>query len=761
MTKNGQKNKEFLITSLVILILGILMPTFNAHAAGIGDWFSIGAWSFWAVNQLFAFALSLIFTITGQLLALMVVMLGWVVNIRIYTNIPVIESSWKIMRDFANMLFIVTLIVMAYGTIFNLKGYDFKSLIVKFLIAALLINFSLVIGGLIIDLTQVVNNTFLNAMGDIAGHLGDGLNPAQILPSGTNINSSEAIAGMLMGSIVTLVFSIFLLFTFLVSVAVPLTVAFVRIPILWALLIVSPMAWLLSILPATRNVYNNWWKHFLAWNLFLPYYLFFLYFALYFLSKKDEVLAGLGQTFVYSPLVGLDPQSNFTFGLLFYYILIAIFLIGGTKVAMNAGRFSGTGIVSVAQWGRGRAMRWTSVEGWRRGAQQKLEEMQKEGYGFGQYRFGGEKALEAEVLRRARIFGTKGALEKGGEAEKEKQKPFVHDIVKLQELSTSGSREQRLAARTRLVELGALSPKQIQETYQMYGGSRSEGAQKFIGAIDPSKYKKDERRELFNNVTNIEAKQKIAGSMIEKGEFTQEEIQQTARDLFQTRQAMNDFLEKGKKKNLIATARAKAALGLLEEGRTLANEIADNAKKITDTQILELDPSNFEVRDTDMPEEADAKRTLVEELGKVFEKNPKRLENITRQATGELRSKFDTMLVNNLHSEALRINVDVDSLRTKRAEPLGQIGQIGQELADIQNQISGLGGLESQIDPNDPNPNSDYNKQIRTQISQLEKQRETKEKDVRSLQERVDKINERIETVTSKPGTREGSEEET
>ena len=68
-------------------------------------------------------------------------------------------------------------------------------------------------------------------------------------------------------------------------------------------------------------------------------------------------------------------------------------------------------------------MRLTGAEGWRRGGLQKWQEMQKEGYGFGQYRFGGEKALEAEALRRARMLGTKGALEKGIEAEKEKQKP--------------------------------------------------------------------------------------------------------------------------------------------------------------------------------------------------------------------------------------------------------------------------------------------------------------------------------------------------
>lgn len=394
------KNSKKILS--IILLVGLFVPLHGTHASLWGDF------AFSVVNKFFAYSLSIMFTIVGQLLAMMVIMLAWVVNLRIYTNVPFISESWKIMRDFANMFFILALIVMAYGTIFNKKGYDFRSLIGQFLIVALLINFSMALCGLIIDGTQILNNTFLAAMGDIAGRLGDGLNPAQILPANTTINSSEAIANALTSSIIALLFSIFLIFTFAVSVAVPLAVAFARIPILWALIIVSPLAWLLSILPSTKKVYSNWWRYFLAWNLFLPYYLFFMYFALYFLSKKDQVLQALGQDFVYSNLTGL--QSNFTFGLLFYYIMIAIFLIGGTKVAMSASMFSSTGITSVAKWGKGVAARNLGVTAAQRGALQKVGEIQKEGLpGRWGTLYGGEYALDQQTGRFAKRFGVRGA----------------------------------------------------------------------------------------------------------------------------------------------------------------------------------------------------------------------------------------------------------------------------------------------------------------------------------------------------------------
>ncbi|OGN14034.1 MAG: hypothetical protein A3J47_01940, partial [Candidatus Yanofskybacteria bacterium RIFCSPHIGHO2_02_FULL_43_22] len=299
-----------------------------------------------AVSNMFSFSLYIVFTAIGTLMGALVQLLAWTVNIRIYTNVPVIQESWKIMRDFANMLFIIALIVMAYGTIFNIPKYDFKSLIPRFIVVAVLINFSLVLGGLMIDATQVLNNTFLAAMGDISGQLGQGLNVTELLPEAKKVTQGgEALSNLGFSIIIKLLFGIFMFFTILVSVAVPLVVALVRIPILWALLIVSPMAWLLSILPATKGAYDNWWKQFLGWNLFLPYYLFSLYFALYFLGNMPKVIEGLGQTFVDQSLTGLG--GNFTFSLIFSYVLVAVFLIGGTKVAMNAGQFSGTGIVSV------------------------------------------------------------------------------------------------------------------------------------------------------------------------------------------------------------------------------------------------------------------------------------------------------------------------------------------------------------------------------------------------------------------------------
>src|SRR3989338_10101398 len=107
---------------LIVLALGLFLPVFEAQA-------SVSSWIFDniaypAVSNMFSFSLYIVFTAIGTLMGALVQLLAWTVNIRIYTNVPVIQESWKIIRDFANMLFIIALIVMAYGTIFNIQKYD-------------------------------------------------------------------------------------------------------------------------------------------------------------------------------------------------------------------------------------------------------------------------------------------------------------------------------------------------------------------------------------------------------------------------------------------------------------------------------------------------------------------------------------------------------------------------------------------------------------------------------------------------------------
>ena len=66
------------------------------------------------------------------------------------------------------MFFVVVLLIIALATILNQEKYSYKTWLPKLILMAVLINFSKMICGLIIDVAQVVMMTFVNAFKDVS-----------------------------------------------------------------------------------------------------------------------------------------------------------------------------------------------------------------------------------------------------------------------------------------------------------------------------------------------------------------------------------------------------------------------------------------------------------------------------------------------------------------------------------------------------------------------------------------------------------------
>lgn len=407
-----KKYSRYYLATLFVVVL-VLLPTHPAKA---------NLFTEWSFELVFGKILFLVFSIAGKMIAALAILLNWAIHIPVYPDkgIAVIDKSWEIMRNFANMFFIVALILMAFATIFDvLPGaakYNARALFGRFLFTALLINFSLVLGVMVINGTQVLSNTFLVSIGDMANRLGQDLNPSQLLPSKANVTGALAMDSVVFGTISTLIFSIVLIFTFLFSILTAFIFVFIRIPILWALLIVSPIAWILNIFPSGEGTFKKWWHIFIGWNMFLPIYLFFLYFGLYFLSNQQNIIQSIAAEVSNTKITESLP---FSLQLVFFYMMTAIFMIGGTIVAMKASMFSGTGVVGIAQWSRGVAARRLGLTQAGKAAQERWKQVQEEGLpGRLGALYGGQYGTDQETGVWARRFGVRGA-------EIKNQKAFV------------------------------------------------------------------------------------------------------------------------------------------------------------------------------------------------------------------------------------------------------------------------------------------------------------------------------------------------
>jgi len=489
------------------------------------------------------------------------------VRFAINVNIPVIANSWGVIRNFCNMFFILIIIIMAFATIFDIGGYQAnQKLIVQLLMVALLINFSLTLGGLFIQGIDQINNIFISGLGNISARFAQAFNVGEIF--GTNepsfirsvmammaiggcnatglqvvgvncVQAGNSLVGNPEGSLTwaltfRLLFSIILVGMIGFGLLIATIFVVIRVPFLWFLLIFSPLAALASILPATRPAWEQWKKEFLSWNLFLPIYLFVLYFGMYLLSNQQQVMAGLA-AFPNEFLVAGSPAIGFSIQFVFFYILIGIVLYAGTGFALSISRAASGSAVNIGyKWSRAAMNKIPYISPAARGisdaAKYRGERIRQEGVGVGRYKFFGAQSAERQEAQVAQLFGKAGAKEDAyGKQIKYfetrfKDENWTPERLKSLAESTTAPVQQRIAAYRRMKDMKLTGAEDLKRAYGLYKGTVGRSsAVDFAKDIDFKKdFDKGERAEWFHSPdSEIDpmVKQRVAKTMAEEGEF--------------------------------------------------------------------------------------------------------------------------------------------------------------------------------------------------------------------------------------------------
>ncbi|NTU69407.1 hypothetical protein HGB13_01065 [bacterium] len=163
-----------------------------------------------------------------------------------------VVRAWGAVRNAANIMLVVALLFIAlFNSIrFQIDYYTAKALIPRLAIAAIMINFSFLISKGIIDFGNVFTNYFLT-MTQFNNVLE--MNAAQNLISGVVTIGGAIIAGVLLGW--------FALIIALIAIGILLAILFMRIGLLYVITAVSPMVFLFSVLPFTRDLTKQWWNY--------------------------------------------------------------------------------------------------------------------------------------------------------------------------------------------------------------------------------------------------------------------------------------------------------------------------------------------------------------------------------------------------------------------------------------------------------------------------------------------------------------------
>jgi len=279
-----------------------------------------------------------------------------------------------------------------------------KALLPKLIIAALLINFSLTIAGIFLDLAGVMTDTFLSSgESDLFTNLpaAMGLQKATIattaderyiwkcptteftsesrffcnficlstgIPPSTCAETKkepeikwgqswdvfwDVCKGILFSIIFTsIAFIAFALFAILLLI---------RTIFIWLLLIIAPIAWLLWILPATSKLFQDWWNSFLKWTFFAPIASFFMWLATTVWTKMIEgsltvKISGAEKAITQMKTVITDESINSHLlpqiiepSSLLQFLLICGIMIGGLIAALKMGVYGAQGVIGFAK----------------------------------------------------------------------------------------------------------------------------------------------------------------------------------------------------------------------------------------------------------------------------------------------------------------------------------------------------------------------------------------------------------------------------
>jgi hypothetical protein len=308
-----------------------------------------------------------------KLLEVELIVLPIIAQFNNFTNLPGVVTGWTAMRDLVNMFFIVILLIMAFSTILKMQAYGYKQLLRNLIIMAILVNFSKLIVGLVIDFFQVIMLTFVSsfkdvAAGNIAVALGiDGL--VEFATSDEGLSQTDVFGQIILG---------YLLASIMVVLAAIVVMAFIiiltmRIVVLWILVVLAPLAFLANTFPLTKQHFTTWLSMFSKEVAIGPILAFFLWLSFTIVgegnitddfkgvSKQQEMTGDKSLT------SGVGPTEAGKWDNILKYIVGLSMLIGSLKIAQGFGSKAGAmgaGVGLKMQKGVGSFYRRTGQKAW-------------------------------------------------------------------------------------------------------------------------------------------------------------------------------------------------------------------------------------------------------------------------------------------------------------------------------------------------------------------------------------------------------------
>ncbi len=213
---------------------------------------------------------------------------GLIINSELaYTEM--IKGGFGVTLGITNLCFVLAIIVIAIATIIGYESYGMKKNLWKLIVAALLVNFSLVICSVIISFFDQFAYYFASKMGNQgSGHSGVSLQLANMFQlnklAAWSFGGTLSRVGAFVAVLIGILLAEILIFFTLMAVALSLIVRYFYLSIL---MILMPIAWLSWVVPGMQKHWSSWWEKFIQWAISPALLLAFLYIGLSIMSSTS------------------------------------------------------------------------------------------------------------------------------------------------------------------------------------------------------------------------------------------------------------------------------------------------------------------------------------------------------------------------------------------------------------------------------------------------------------------------------------------
>jgi len=232
----------------------------------------------WAINGL----LMIMANIGNWLVQLSAWILSPLLGLRSFITHPLVTAGWPLLLGIANLGFMIALLFIAFATTLRIESMGASRMLPKLFIAAILINFSLIIAGLFLDASRIVMAIMVQSM---TQEKLSGVGAAILQQSGLVQAAYQAGGGGTLSLRVdasawanafTVLQATILIWVVAAGIVILTVSLLIRYIALILLLIVSPLAYVALAFPNTSGFTKKWWSMFIKYVLFGPAALFVL-----------------------------------------------------------------------------------------------------------------------------------------------------------------------------------------------------------------------------------------------------------------------------------------------------------------------------------------------------------------------------------------------------------------------------------------------------------------------------------------------------